>query len=311
MKILFVWTGVTSYMADCWRELAKREGVDLKVVIEKHHSGSEIDVNTVLHGFDSIVVDKDAVVDLKGWLPDIIFAVGWRSKSVRQVVCETTFSDVPKICCFDMPWRWGLRCLFARWILCGFLRCYDAAFVPGERAAKYARWLGFKSIYRGLFSLNTDRFNGKPGNRDFMFIGRDAPEKRIDVIKKAYALYRKKGGKWNLDIYGGKRFVQPSEVPKLYQSHACLLLASSFDPWPLVMLEATAAGLSVVASDRCGNVEELGARKVRYGNVEAMADAMLEIERGIGVVENRNRAKQYDCHCWAERVLEICSAYSK
>jgi glycosyltransferase involved in cell wall biosynthesis len=311
VKILFVWTGVTSYMADCWRELAKRPEVELKVVIEAHHSGSEIDVNGVLQGFDVSVVDKGADVDFGDWLPNVIFAVGWRSRVVRKIVERSKFCGIPKICCFDMPWRWQLRCVAARWALGGFLRHYDAAFVPGNRAAKYARWLGFKSIYRGLFSLNTDRFNGKPGNRDFMFIGRDAPEKRIDVIKKAYDIYRRKGGKWNLDIYGGKRFVQPAEVPKLYQSHACLLLASSFDPWPLVMLEATAAGLSVIASDRCGNVEELGARKVRYGNVGKMADAMLEIEHGIGVVENRERAKRYDCHCWVERVLEICDAYSK
>ena len=33
MRILFVWTGLTSYMGDCWRELAGRRDVDLKVLV--------------------------------------------------------------------------------------------------------------------------------------------------------------------------------------------------------------------------------------------------------------------------------------
>ena len=41
MNILFVWTGVTSYMADCWRALASRPDVSLKIVIEeKNEPGS-------------------------------------------------------------------------------------------------------------------------------------------------------------------------------------------------------------------------------------------------------------------------------
>ena len=306
MKILFVWTGVTSYMADCWRELASRKGVELKVLIVRHSSGSEIDVSGVLQGFDVCVVDDGSVFELKEWMPDVVFAVGWRSASVRKIVELLQFSSVPKVCCFDMPWRWLPRCFFARWVLGGFLRNYDAAFVPGARAAKYAKWLGFRKIYRGLFSLNTRKFSETPGRRDFMFIGRNAPEKRIDLLNEAYSLYRKMGGSWSFDIYGGSNFVQPSEVPNLYKNHACLLLASSFDPWPLVMLEATAAGLTVVASNRCGNVEELGAKSVRYGDPQEMAEAMIRVERGEIQPAGRSVAQRYDSAAWADRVQKIC-----
>ena len=101
--------------------------------------------------------------------------------------------------------------------------------------------------------------------------------------------------------------MQPSEVPNLYRMHACLLLASSFDPWPLVMLEATSAGLMVIASDRCGNVDELGARSVPYGNVSAMADAMLDAEHGAIKPAGRERAAQYDSSVWAGHVVSICN----
>ena len=306
MKILFVWTGVTSYMADCWRELSNRDGIELRVVIVLHVSGSEIDVGGVLRGFDVSVVDDGCVPELGEWIPNIVFAVGWHSSSVRRIVKSRQLHSVPKVCCFDMPWRWKLRCLFARWVLGGFLRRYDAAFVPGARALRYAKWLGFGKIYKGLFSLNAQRFNGTPGKKDFMFIGRNAPEKRIDLLNEAYSLYRKMGGSWSFDIYGGSNFVQPSEVPNLYKNHACLLLASSFDPWPLVMLEATAAGLMVVASNRCGNVEELGAKSVRYGDPQEMAEAMIRVERGEIQPAGRSVAQRYDSAAWADRVQKIC-----
>ena len=306
MKVLFVWTGVTSYMADCWRELSNRDGIELRVVIVRHVSGSEIDVGGVLRGFDASVVDDGCIPNMDGWTPDIVFAVGWRSVSVRRIIKNRQLHSVPKVCCFDMPWRWELRCLFARWVLGGFLRRYDAAFVPGARASRYAMWLGFRKIYRGLFSLNAQRFNGIPGKKDFMFIGRNAPEKRIDLLNEAYSLYRKMGGSWSFDIYGGSNFVQPSEVPNLYKNHACLLLASSFDPWPLVMLEATAAGLTVVASNRCGNVEELGAKSVRYGDPQEMSEAMIRVERGEIQPAGRSVALQYDSTAWADRVQKIC-----
>ena len=306
MKILFVWTGVTSYMADCWRELARRNGIDLKVIIERHRSGSEIDISGVLHGFDFRIAEEGSLVKPDGWVPDVIFAVGWHSRIVREIVGCERLRAVPKVCCFDMPWRWKLRCVAARWVLGMFLRKYDAAFVPGEMAARYARWLGFRRIHKGLFSLDASRFPGEAGAKDFMFIGRDAPEKRIDLIRAAYDCYWAKGGSWNLDIYGGSNFVQPSEVPALYKTHACLLLASSFDPWPLVMLEATLSGLMVIASDRCGNVDELGARKIRYADVDAMAEAMLKAEHGEICAAGRDRAIPYDCRRWADRVLAIC-----
>lgn len=306
MKILFVWTGVTSYMADCWRELARKPYIELKVVIERHSSGAEIDVSKTLSGFNVQVMPESDEVALGEWMPDIIFAVGWHSKTVRAVVTSAKYQAIPMVCCFDMPWRWQMRCLAARWVLHPFLRKYSAAFVPGERAAKYARWLGFRRIYKGLFSLDTSRFANEPGKQGFMFIGRYSPEKRIDVIKSAYELYRRKGGKWGLDIYGGSNFVQPSEVPNLYRSHACLLLASSFDPWPLVMLEATSAGLMVVASDRCGNIEELGARSVSYGNISAMAGAMMDAEKGVIKAAGRERTSRYDSRVWADHVVSIC-----
>ena len=328
MKILFVWTGVTSYMADCWRRLQSAEGVELKVVVDNVCSGRAFDAERVLGGLDFVLVGGgDDGVSLDGflseWRPDVVFAVGWRSPVVRRLVKREGWRDVPKVCCFDMPWRWSARCIAARWILRPFLRNYSAAYVPGRLCARYARWLGFPRIETGLFSVDFGKIRSECGNRPrygFLYVGRYSDEKRVDLIEKAHRIYMEFGGGWELDCYGqGGRFVQPDEMPRIYAEHACLLLASAFDPWPLVALEARAAGCDVIMSDRCGNRFELpGVRVVRYGDEDAMAEEMLRVE----LDRKRRRLRQergvsddaeytcediemYDCGAWVGRTLRL------
>jgi len=318
MKILFVWTGVASYMADCWRSLKQVNGVELRVVVEAADSGKSFFAEKTLSGLDYVLVEKNGAdgrwkdVLRGGWRPDVVFAGGWRSKTTRRVVLA--FPDVPKVFCLDMPWRWQPRCIAARFALWRFMRKFSAVFVPGALSAKYARWLGFPKdrIFRRLYAVDQEKFRravaakGDERRQGFLFVGRYSPEKRIDVVEAAYARYRALGGSWELDCYGqGGRFAQADEMPGIYASHACLLIASSFDPWPLVVLEAKSAGLEVVASDRCGNCDELGAEKVPYGDVEAMAKAMLDVERGAGRGNVVADIGEYDCPAWARRTLEI------
>ena len=304
MRILFVWTGVTSYMADCWRELAKMPGVELKVIVEDVDSGREFDRRQVLSGLDG---------DIDGWRPDVLFAVGWHSRVVRGFVSRADWAGTPKVCCFDMPWRWSLRCIVARWVLRPFLRRYAAAYVPGRICARYAKWLGFGIVRTGLFSIDMSRFRSvraDAARRGFLYVGRMSSEKRVDIIKAAHGRYRELGGTWPLDCYGqGGKFVQPDEMPRIYMEHACLVLASAFDPWPLVALEAMAAGCEVIMSDRCGNRFELtGARVVCFGDVDGLAREMLAVERArenaaAECTEHAESLGRYDCRKWAARTF--------
>lgn len=319
MKILFVWTGVTGYMADCWRALAARSGVELKVLVETAESGRSYDAVKTFDGIDCRIVSAaetrsdDYWTSLLVWRPDVVFAGGWRSPSTRHML--ELFPDVPKVFCLDMPWRWSLRCIAARFVLGGFLRRFKLVFVPGRLSRIYARWLGFprSSIRERLYAVDVPRLEkaadefGRDRRTGFLYVGRYSSEKRVDIIEKAYAEYRASGGTWTLDCLGqGGRFVQPDEMPRVYAEHACLLLASSFDPWPLVMLEAKASGMQVIASDRCGNCDELQALKVPYGDVSAMAAAMLEVEKTGVKTEERSPAGVYACGEWASRVASVC-----
>lgn len=331
MKILFVWTGVTSYMADCWRKLQQEPGVELRIVVEQVSSGNEFVAEKVLAGLDyELVSDHQRSLSAFACSPDVIFAVGWHSKVVRDVVTRGKWKGVPKICCSDMPWRWKFRCIAARFVLWRYLRQFVGMMVPGAFGRRYARWLGFPpdSIFEGMYGIDTGRFassedaSSRAGS-GFLYVGRFAPEKRLDVLLKAYARYRDLGGTWSLDLYGTgslpslpnhvrvHSFVQPDEIPRIYHEHAAFVLASDFDPWPLVILESCASGLPVVVTDRCTNYVEFVGRNglvVPHGNVEAFACAMLRLERkreAFDVAEGLRSAARYSCAAWSGRILEI------
>lgn len=336
MKILFVWTGVTSYMADCWRALQRCAGVELRLAIVRRDSGGELDAPRVLAGLDWSWRDDshDGAVAWPDWEPDVIFAVGWHGRVVRETV--RSHAGVPKICCLDMPWRRSLRCLAARWVLRPFLAHYSAALVAGSSAARYARWLGFGRIRTGVFALRLARFAAafrvpRAERRGFLYVGRAAREKRLDVLVRAWRRYRAAGGAWTLDLAGGAGlaavaeaagegvrylgFVTPVELPGVYARHGALVLASDFDPWPLVVLEARAAGLAIVASERATCWPELvppgAGAVVPAGDEKAFAAAMAQAEAGAFAPPPPATLAYWDCETWVGRALALAGEVAR
>ena len=302
MKLLFAWTGITRCAGDCWRELAALPGVSLKVVVDAPRDDAL--AREVLHGVDfSWAGDETAAVER----PDALFVVGWHSPAVRGLVERRDWRGVPKVLCFDMPWRRGLRCFAARFALWRYCRRFRAAYVPGESAARYAKWLGFARVEQGFLSADMRRFAdadsavAEGGRSGFVYVGRRAPEKRIDLIERAYERYRALGGKWNIEYRHDTPY---SEMPQAYARAACLVLASESDAWPLVALEAKAAGCDVIMSDRCGNRFDLSARVVPFGDVEALARAMLAAEDGKDMPPVQDLAF-WDSREWARRTLAL------
>lgn len=335
MKILFVWTGITSYMADCWRELRKVDGVELKVVVDPlSDAQTAFKAEREFHGLDYRLVDEKSLgpgvegIGSGGWEPDVIFLVGWRSKVSRYFAEDKRFEKVPKICCLDMPWRWKLRCILAPLFLRRYARRFAAAYVPGKVCEKYCKWIGFRRVEKGLFSMNLGKFWPHEADDYFLYLGRYSPEKRLDVMLEGYREYRRKGGKIPLKLYGKgealpkgieneegisvNSFVAPEEVPRIFAKAAAFVLTSDFDPWPLVLLEAMGAGTKVVASTKCTNYPELGKGWVRFkaGDGKALGEALMSLEFGVESLGSREeKVKEtiamYDCKAWTERTLRI------
>jgi glycosyltransferase involved in cell wall biosynthesis len=349
VTIVFFWTGVSATMAACWRELAARPGVRLVVFLElaRRPDTAYADAE-VLAGIDCRLRYADEPLDaaaldreLAALKPDAAVVLGWRSRMCRTAAEGAALADVPKFFAFDMPFAWSLRKVLAPFVLRRYLRRFVGAIVPGERSAVYARHLGFAEsrIERGLIGLDTAAFAGAARERAtaayprrFLYVGRYAPEKRIDVLVAAYRRYRADvADPWELTCCGmgseagllagvegirDRGFVQPAAMPGILAEHGAFVLASAYDPWPFVIAEAVAAGLPVVCTSACGNTVELvrswfNGRIVGPGDVAGFADALRWIHDRKADLPWLGRrgmplAAPYAKEVWADRMLSMC-----
>ncbi len=157
---------------------------------------------------------------------------------------------------------------------------FDRAIVGGRRQTAYLTQLGFteRPIDSPYNVVDNDAFRYGGGIASapyFLYVGRLAPEKNLRFLLRAHAAYRRGGGQWDLVIAGegplraaleaeapasGVRFVGPrlgGDLVACYASAGCLVLPSLSEPWGLVLNEAMAAGLPVLASTRCGSADDL------------------------------------------------------
>lgn len=308
MRVLFVWSGLSGYMGDCWRELAEMDGVELKVSVDIHSglAGGRFDAAEVMRD-----LDWSDTLPSGTWSPDVIFTVGWHNALCRAAALREWSPRTRKVCCFDMPWEWRLRKIAARFVLWRHLRRFDAAFVNGASAAKYARWLGFRGerLYTGLIATNLRRFGEHVGGGGFLYVGRESSEKGLDVLRAAHARYREQGGTWPLRIVNG---VSPDALGPIYAAADCFVLASRYEPWGVVLVEAAAAGLPIICTDACGARHEVVKENgivVKAGDLTALANAMSEVSAGTRTFDldlGRRLAVDYSCEAWAKRVATIC-----
>jgi len=145
--------------------------------------------------------------------------------------------------------------------------------------------------------------------RFFLSVSRFVPEKNLGRLIKAFAKYRNctGGGSWKmvllgdgplrrrlLDLRNALRleddlmlpgFQQYDDLPIYYGLAGAFILASTWEPWGLVVNEAMAAGLPVLVSNRCGCAPDL-VEEGRNGytfdpyDVENLARLMLRMSDG-------------------------------
>jgi len=122
------------------------------------------------------------------------------------------------------------------------------------------------------------KFGLDPGRRYLLFSGRLVPVKRVDLLIDAFAAMANERPNWDLLIVGDgllraelvgrvpeelrqrvvwTGFLQGQELVAAFQAADVLVLPSDEENWAVVVQEAMAAGLVVVASDIVGAAHEL------------------------------------------------------
>lgn len=144
-----------------------------------------------------------------------------------------------------------------------------------------------------------------PHRRRLLFCGRLIPVKRVDVLLDAFARIADQRPEWDVLVAGEGPLLESlkARVPQALKSrvlfpgflqfdqtvpcyHNCdvLVLPSEYEPWALVVNEAVACGLAVIATEVVGAAADLVTHHVNGlivppRNVQALADAILEVSR--------------------------------
>ena len=357
-RILLAWPGLTGFTGPCWRALQRDFGVRVKCVAAvdaPNDSSCAYTLESCFAGIDMRIVPKSSFADWEGlrdevqaFAPDIIFITGWSVPVNRFIATDAAFQSIPKVFQMDMPWAFCPRKIAARFILRRYLSHFDAAFVPGAVSARYARWLGFggkRPVYTGLLATD-DAFFGEAApasnHPSFLYVGRYASEKGVDILVEAYRLYAEKVMEpWSLDFVGagplGRAlfptqeitverglmrnlgFQQPTSLPSLDASHTAFILPSRSESWGVALAEAAARGLPLICTDACGGRAELVRTSgpdangfvARAGSVQSLAAAMVRMhtlaaeERKRFAAASQRLAAPYSASLWAERVARI------
>lgn len=183
---------------------------------------------------------------------------------------------------------------------------------------KYSREMGLETevIYNPLTLEPAGRTDLK--NRKFLSVGRFSKDhKGFDLLIKAFALFTSEDSDWTLDIVGegpeepyyrsliaenrleDRIKIHPftKEIHTYYREATVYVLASRWEGMPLVLMEAMAYGLPVVASDIPIAKELMEGKNVALffekENVPQLADRLAEIAGQCNLQQMSKNAATY------------------
>jgi glycosyltransferase involved in cell wall biosynthesis len=216
--------------------------------------------------------------------PSIIYTSGWMDKMYMRVCMNIRKRlSIPVVAGSDTQWRGGRQWLNVLAAPILHKKCFSHIQISGIWQYEYARRLGFSrhnilmhnlSADVGLFGKIDICSKEKDYPRRMLYMGRFSPEKGLPHLIEAWNSIGDKKS-WILTLIGAgpdkekiihnkipRRgtnkdievldFMDQESLSKYMQNAGCFILPSVFEPWALVLHEAAAGGLPILASKACG-----------------------------------------------------------
>ncbi len=342
IKIAFCWSDISGYMIACWKALAAQPEIKLRIYAFGNNEQTDFNLQ-LAEGLDLQWVErspdkKRLQRNVSEFSPDVAVLCGWFVPAYRHLATTESLKNRTKfVLAMDTPWWGTLRQQLARMALRGFVRKMDAVLTSGERSYQYARRLGAKNIYKFQYGVDVAKLSHnlaerpkRPWPKRFLYVGRYAQEKGISILMDAYRQYRNQSNDpWELHTCGkgylenllqgegliNHGFVQPAEMDRIWQSSGCLILPSSFDPWPLIVVEACAAGLPVICTHESGSQVEVvktwwNGLVIPAESKTSLSEAMFWMENNADDLEEMGersleQAKPYKADVWARKITNM------
>lgn len=226
-----------------------------------------------------------AIAALAAFGPDVVATPGYHEPLWRGVARWTKQQGKRSLLLFDSTALDRPRPFWKEWPKRLLVRqLFDGAFTAGSASTAYLLNLGmpFSHIWRGYDVVDNDYYAAptppsprQPAHPYLINISRFVPEKNLLRLLEGYAQYRALAADpWHLLLVGDGElrpeieqtisqlgleslvhltgFLHPDEVRPLLQRAQALMLYSQSETWGLVINEAMAAGLPVIASSHVG-----------------------------------------------------------
>lgn len=276
MKITILWSGLASYSVAFFKELSL-QGCSIQLIfqpIEANAPYQPFDLSfckVVLE--DSTDVKKNLESLVRDFNPTCILMSSWCFPHFMRLSRKLRNKSIYVVSSMDNQWRGTIRQYLGVASSSIFLKpSIDTFFVSGDRQALFANKLGYKDLIYGYGAAETNRFFCDipiwKRSKNFLYLGRLVPVKGIKELAQAYITYRERvKNPWGLKVAGTGPladllsnvpgvdllgFVQPASLPELMHEARCFVLPSLWEPWGVVLHEATAGGLPVIVTNPCG-----------------------------------------------------------
>ncbi len=217
-----------------------------------------------------------------GLNPQLVYVSGWMDRDYLRIVRRLKARGAVIVTGMDSQWTGSIRQqIVAKWVR-WYLRkhCFSYAWVPGPMQYEFARRIGFckTEILGNLLSGNFGFFREaadalgdekrRQYPRQFLYVGRFAPSKGIDLLIEAFRIYKTRyRGDWSLTCVGNGPLestlarqegivVEPFSSQDVLVGRArqagAFVLASRDEPWGVVVHEFASAGLPMILSQHVG-----------------------------------------------------------
>jgi glycosyltransferase involved in cell wall biosynthesis len=272
--------------------------------------------------FDTyLYVPKRPLRALADFAPDVVVAAGggiWSSPANIAALAgrrRRGWAFVPWWGSFTRPQPTWPRRVADPWVRY-FMRTADACLPYGTRHARDLARMGVdpaRTVLAPITPLAPERPPRREGTRTgpqarFLFVGRLMEVKGLDILLEAFRLVDA-GELWiagdgplretvskaaaddpRIRVLG---YVDGRALADVYAGCDALVVPSLYEPWGLVVHEALAHGLPVIATDQVGAADDLidtgvNGCVVAAGSPEATADAMRKV--AAWTPEQRDRA---------------------
>lgn len=250
---------------------------------------------------------KQVYQDILKFNPSVLVVAGWMIKDYVWIAKQIKKNTKIKVVAMsDTPWYGTLKQKINAWISPLHLKkAFDFIWVAGYRQYDYARKLGFANNQIIFNSLSADNklfhhveIELKKTNypKNFLYVGRFAPEKGLNILLEAWEKIQDKQG-WSLTLIGDgpmknefihrediriKDYMAHDELLMEMQNAGCFVLPSLHESWALVIHEAACAGLPIICTEVCGAaphfvIDKFNGFQVNKGDSQDLANKIVSL----------------------------------